>query len=233
MDKIPKVIHYCWFGGNEKPKLINKCMETWKRYLKDYEIMEWNEENFNIDICGFTKEAYEDKKWAFVSDYCRLWVLYNYGGIYLDTDIEILKPLDDLLYNKSFTGVEEEDQIAFGIWGCRRQDKFLGEILEYYNLINYSEYKGNLQGLAIPIHITNMAKKLGYIKNQDSISYYGDDVAVYPKDYFYPKRHAWEELKITKNTYTIHHYEGTWRKPHQILRSKTKELLMNAIRYFR
>ena len=100
-------------------------------------------------------------------------------------------------------------------------------------MINYSEYKGNLQGLAIPIHITNMAKKLGYIKNQDSISYYGDDVAVYPKDYFYPKRHAWEESKITKNTYTIHHYEGTWRKPHQILRSKTKELLMNAIRYFR
>ena len=100
IDKIPKVIHYCWFGGHEKPKLINKCLETWKRYLKDYEIMEWNEENFNIDICSFTKEAYEDKKWAFVSDYCRLWVLYNYGGIYLDTDIEILKPLDDLLDNK-------------------------------------------------------------------------------------------------------------------------------------
>lgn len=233
MGKIPKVIHYCWFGKNEKPKLINKCIETWKKYLKDYEIIEWNEENFNIDMCNFTKEAYEDKKWAFVADYCRLWVLYKYGGIYLDTDIEVLKPIDDLLDNNSFTGVEDEEEIAFGIWGCKIEDKFLGEILEYYNSINYSEYKEDLQELAIPIHITKIAKKLGYTKPEDSISYFYDDVAVYPKEYFYPKRHAWEVPKITQNTYTIHHYEGTWRKPHQILRSKIKEKLLNIIRTFK
>lgn len=181
-------------------------------------------------MCSFTKETYSDKKWAFVSDYCRLWVLYNHGGIYLDTDIEILKPLDDLLDNKSFTGVEDEEGIAFGIWGCSTGDKFMGEILEYYNSINYSEYKDRLEDLAIPIHITNIAKKLGYIKPKGSISYFYDDVAVYPKEYFYPKRHSWDEPKLTENTYTIHHYEGTWRKPHQILRSKTKKLLMKIIR---
>ena len=104
MEKIPRVIHYCWFGKNKKQKLINKCIDTWKKYLKDYEIIEWNEENFNIDMSNFTKEAYEDKNWAFVSDYCRIWVLYNYGGVYLDTDIEVLKPIDDLYREKEKKG---------------------------------------------------------------------------------------------------------------------------------
>ena len=208
-------------------------MKTWNKYLKGYKIIEWNEENFDINRCSFTKEAYKDKKWAFVSDYCRLWVLYNYGGIYLDTDIEVLKPLDDLLDNNSFTGIEDEEGIAFGIWGCGKGDKFLGEILEYYNTLKYSDYKDRLQDLAIPIHITKVATKLGYIKPKDSVSYFYNDVAVYPKEYFYPKRHSWEESKLTENTYTIHHYEGTWRKPNQILRSKAKALLMKIIRGFR
>lgn len=233
MNKIPKVIHYCWFGENKKTKLISKCIDTWKNKLKDYEIIEWNEKNFDINMCTFAKEAYADKKWAFVSDYCRIWVLYNYGGVYLDTDIEVLKSIDDLLDNNSFTGVEDDEQIAFGIWGCIKEDKFLEEVLSYYNTINYSEYKKDLQSLAIPIHITNIAKRLGYIKEKDRISYFYDGVAVYPKEYFYPKRHSWEEAKITKNTYTIHHYDGTWRKPHQILRSKTKYLLMKTIRSFK
>uniref|UniRef100_UPI00262028F6 glycosyltransferase family 32 protein n=1 Tax=Clostridium sp. TaxID=1506 RepID=UPI00262028F6 len=225
---IEKVIHYCWFGKNKKPNIVNKCINTWVKYLKGYKIIEWNEESFDINMCSFTKEAYKDKKWAFVSDYCRLWVLYNYGGIYLDTDIEVLKPLDDLLDNNCFGGLEDE-QINLAIWGCKKEDKFLEEVLKYYSNLNYLDYKERLQDLAIPIHITNVATKLGYIKPEDSISYFYNDVAIYPKEYFYPKRHAWEEPKITENTYTIHHYEGTWRKPHQILRSKTKEKLLNII----
>lgn len=229
---IPKIIHYCWFGKNKKPNIVTKCMNTWNKNLKEYKIIEWNEENFDINMFSFTKEAYANKKWAFVSDYCRLWVLYNYGGIYLDTDIEVLKSLDDLLDNKSFGGLEDE-QINLAIWGCKKEDKFLGEVLKYYNNLNYLDYKDRLQNLAIPIHVTKVATELGYIKPKDNISYFYDDVAIYPKEYFYPKRHSWEEPRLTKNTYTIHHYEGTWRKPHQILRSKTKEKVLDIIRAFK
>ncbi|MCF0147979.1 MAG: mannosyltransferase [Clostridium sp.] len=229
---IPKVIHYCWFGGKAKPEVVEKCIQSWKDYLKDYEIIEWNEENFPVKNFEFTKKAYEDKKWAFVSDYCRLWVLYNYGGIYLDTDMEVLKPLDNLLENSSFGGLED-NEIAFGIWGCRRYDKFISEVLKYYNNLNYDDYKGKLNELAIPIHLTLIAKYLGYKESHSNISYFYNDVAIYPKEYFYPKRHAWQEAVITKNTYTIHHYEGSWRKPHQIFRSKFKQELLKFIRGFK
>lgn len=232
MAGIPKVIHYCWFGGKEKPKIVKECINSWKRYLKGYEIVEWNEENFNIEAFDFSKKAYENKKWAFVSDYCRIWTLYNYGGIYLDTDMEILKPLDNLLSNNSFGGLEDE-LIAFGIWGCKKEDEFIEKVLNYYNKLNYDDYKENLQKLAIPIHLTEIAKENGYKENYNEVSYFLDRVAVYPKEYFYPKRHAWEEPIITDKTYSIHHYEGTWRKPHQILRSKIKEELLNIIRRFK
>lgn len=232
MESIPKIIHYCWFGGKKKTKIVKKCINSWKSYFNGYEIVEWNEKNFNIDAFDFTKKAYKDKKWAFVSDYCRLWVLYNYGGIYLDTDMEVLKPLDNLLNNNSFGGLEDE-LIAFGIWGCKKEDKFIGEVLKYYNTLNYDDYKEKLPKLAIPIHITAIAKENGYKENFNEVSYFLDKVAIYNKEYFYPKRHAWQESIITDNTYTIHHYAGTWRKPHQILRSKLKEVLLNFIRLFK
>lgn len=274
MSNIPKVIHYCWFGGGKKPELIKDCILTWKKYLPEYKIVQWNENNFKVEEFDFVYKAFNDRKWAFVSDYTRLWILYNYGGIYLDTDMEILKPLDDLLENFSFGGLED-DQIGFGIWGCRKGDKFIGEVLNYYNNLNYDDYKNNLKDLAIPIHLTKVAKKNGYkddvnlISNDsmDSIAvedlkeiegyeeihhskdisdeegvekfhdkkieYFLGNVAIYPKEYFYPKRHAWQEPIITENTYTIHHYEGAWRKPHQIFRSKVKEKLLKTIRAFR
>lgn len=232
MESIPKIIHYCWFGGKKKTKIVKKCINSWKRYLRDYEIVEWNEKNFNIDAFDFTKKAYEDRKWAFVSDYCRLWVLYNYGGIYLDTDMEVLKSLDNLLNNNSFGGLEDE-LIAFGIWGCKKEDKFIGEVLKYYNTLNYDSYMDKLPKLAIPIHITSIAKENGYKDNFNEISYFLDKTSIYPKEYFYPKRHSWQEPIITNNTYTIHHYAGTWRKPHQILRSKLKEILLKFIRLFK
>lgn len=274
MSSIPKIIHYCWFGGGKKPELIKDCISSWKKYLPDYKILEWNENNFKVEDFDFVYKAFNDKKWAFVSDYTRLWILYNYGGIYLDTDMEILKPLDDLLRNSSFGGLED-DQIGFGIWGCKKGDKFIGEVLNYYNNLNYDNYKDNLEELAIPIHLTKVAKENGYkddvnfISNDpmDSIAvedlkeiegyeeihhskdisdeggvekfhdkkieYFLGNVAIYPKEYFYPKRHAWQEPIITENTYTIHHYEGAWRKPHQILRSKVKEKLLKTIRAFR
>lgn len=274
MSNIPKIIHYCWFGEGKKPKLIGDCISTWKKYLPEYNIVEWNENNFKVEDFNFAYKAYNDRKWAFVSDYARLWALYNYGGIYLDTDMEILKPLDHLLINESFGGLEDE-KIAFGIWGCKKGNKFIGEVLKRYNSLNYDDYKNNLFDLAIPIHLTKVARENGYkddvnLINSDSmnsivigdskkiegyeeiyhsedisdgegggkfndkeIKYFLGNVAIYPKEYFYPKRHALQEPIITKNTYTIHHYEGSWRKPHQIFREKLKEKILKTIRYFK
>ena len=110
-DNIPKIIHYCWFGKNEKPDIVKKCIDSWKKILNEYEIIEWNEKNFKIDSNKFVKQAYDSKKFAFVSDYVRVYALYNYGGIYLDTDVELLRPLDELLKDKMFCGWESRDQI--------------------------------------------------------------------------------------------------------------------------
>ena len=249
MNSIPKIIHCFWFGGGKKPQLIEECFSTWKKYLPEYKIVEWNENNFKVEEFDFVYKAYKDRKWAFVSDYTRLWALYKYGGIYLDTDMEILKPLDDLLNNSSFGGLED-NQIAFGIWGCKKGDRFIGEVLKYYNNLNYDDYKDNLNDLAIPIHLTKVARENGYKEvenkliyakevddevncNNGDVKYFLDNVAIYPKEYFYPKRHAWQEPVITENTYTIHHYEGAWRKPHQILRSKVKEKILKVFRTFK
>ncbi|MDV4150429.1 glycosyltransferase [Clostridium sp. AL.422] len=229
---IPKIIHYCWFGGKKKPDLVEKCIDSWKYYLKDYEIMEWNEENFPIKNFKFANDTYKDGKWAFLADYCRLWALYNYGGIYLDTDMEVLKPLNDFLEHSSFGGLEDYE-INMAIWGCEKYDRFISEVLKYYNNLNYEDYKEKLSELAIPIHLTIIAKHLGYKAINNKVSYFYDGVAIYPKEYFYPKRHSWQEPIITDNTYTIHHYEGTWRKPHQIFRSKLKGKILSFIRGFK
>ena len=103
---IPKIIHYCWFGGNPLPELAIKCIESWKKYLPDYEIKEWNESNFDINCCAYVREAYEAKKWAFVSDYARFWILYQHGGLYFDTDVELIKSIDDLIVKGAFMGCE-------------------------------------------------------------------------------------------------------------------------------
>lgn len=105
---IPKVIHYCWFGRNPLPSLAVKCIESWKKYFPDYEIKEWNENNFNVNIITYTQEAYERKKYAFVSDYARFWILYHYGGLYFDTDVEVIKPMNDIIVKGPFMGCEKD-----------------------------------------------------------------------------------------------------------------------------
>ena len=129
-NSIPKKIHYCWFGNNDKPKIVMKCIETWKRILPDYEIIEWNENNFDINSNKYVKEAYENKKYAFVSDYVRVYVLYNIGGIYLDTDVEVFKPLDKFLKEDSFWGFEEKNYIATSTIGAKAGNKLIKQFLD-------------------------------------------------------------------------------------------------------
>lgn len=130
---IPKKIHYIWFGRNPLPELALKCIESWKKYCPDYEIIEWNEDNFDISKNLYAKQAYEAKKWAFVSDYARVKILYKYGGIYLDTDMEILKNIDKLINSQSFTGFEDCKNIAFGIYGSRPKSEILKMLLDSYD----------------------------------------------------------------------------------------------------
>ena len=132
-NKIPKVIHYCWFGKNPLPELAVKCINSWKKYCPDYEIIEWNENNFDLNSVTYVKEAYEAKKWAFITDYVRLFVLYEYGGVYMDTDVELLKPIDSFLTLDAFSGFESSNAVPTGIISSRKNFKFIKELLDYYN----------------------------------------------------------------------------------------------------
>ena len=130
---IPKIIHYVWVGNNPKPKDIKKCMKTWKKHLKDYKIIEWNESNFDISSHPFVKKAYEAKKWAYVSDYIRMYAIYNYGGIYLDTDVLVLENFDKFLNNKVFVGFERENYPFTAVFGAEKKNKFIKKLLDYYD----------------------------------------------------------------------------------------------------
>ena len=230
MSRIPKVIHYCWFGNNPKPEIVNKCINTWKIKMPDYTIKEWNEDNFKIADFKFAIDAYEKKKWAFVADYCRLWVLYNYGGIYLDTYMEILHDLTPFTCNEAFTGVEDSENIAFGIWGCKPGDQFIKEILDYYDTIDFKNYTDDLFEIAMPNVITKLAKDKGYKPPKSGGKSVFNNLTVYSNEVFYPKRSSWQEAVITENTFTIHHYEGSWKTPTQILRTRTKKKIINIVR---
>lgn len=232
MNTIPKVIHYCWFGGKEKPQLIKECMKSWKEKLPDYKIVEWNEKNFNIEEFDFSQKAYKAKKWAFVADYCRTWVLYNYGGIYLDTDMEALKSLDEFIENEAFAGIERDEIINAAILGAKAKNEFIKKVLDYYNNINFMDYAEDLERIAIPNIITKLAANEGYEGNK-KIENINKLITIYSKEYFYPKNHSWEKAHITKNTYTIHHYEGSWRNKTKIYKSKFKQVLINIFGYER
>lgn len=209
MEKIPKVIHYCWLSGEEFPELIQKCIDSWKRKLPDYEIKCWNTENFDVNICQYTREAFQAKKYAFVSDYVRLYALYQDGGIYLDSDIEVLKSFDELLENKAFTGFEKNDgTVAAWIFGSVKENPIFKDFLDYYQNRPFILKNGEYDLTPNPIPITDICVKHGLLLNGKKQRL--DHITVYPKDYFCPYNRATEELNITENSYTIHYFNGAW-----------------------
>lgn len=205
---IPKVIHYCWFGGNPLPELAIKCIESWKKYCPDYEIIEWNEQNFDITCCDYVKEAYEAKKWAFVSDVARLFALVNYGGIYMDTDVEVLKSLDDILAYKAVSGFEAIDRIPTGLMACEKGHILFTEFLNEYNDIHFFQDNGKPDTTTNVTRITNICLNYGLVLNNQLQTING--FTLFPADYFCPKDAVTKKLNITKNTYTIHHFDGSW-----------------------
>ena len=225
---IPKVIHYCWFGGNPLPELALKCIESWKKYCPDYEIIEWNEKNFDININKYCKQAYECGKWAFVSDVARLYALVNIGGIYMDTDVEVIKPIDDFLCCEAFSGFESEIYIPTGIMAAEKGQPFFEELLSSYNNISFVDENGNMDLTTNVVKITEASEKYGFVPNNQKQTVAG--LVLYPKDYFCPKNNKTGVIEITDNTHTIHHFSGSWHTEDRVYFS---ELQKNFYRAFK
>lgn len=223
-----KIIHYCWFGYNPLPKLALKCIDSWRTFFPDYAIKEWNESNFDINIIPYVKEAYEAKKYAFVSDYARFWILYHYGGLYFDTDVEIIKNMDDIIERGPFMGRENESGngattlgVAPGLGlGCNPGLGLYKEILDFYSQLHFVEENGNLNLNTVVDYTTQILKSHG-LKNVEEIQECGG-VWVYPKEYFCPKSYQDRRTLITPNTRTIHHYAESW-VPDDIRKKNEKE----------
>lgn len=205
---IPKRIYYCWFGKKTLPKQAKKCINSWKKNLKDYEIFEINEDNFDVTKCIYTKEAYENKKYAFVTDYVRLYALYNYGGIYMDTDVEVIRNLDEFLKHDAFSGFEDEKYVPTGIMASKKKNQIIKELLDYYNDRHFVLDDGSLDLKTNTEIITEFFEKKGLIKNNKKQII--DGFALYPNDYFCPVNHDTHKLEKTNNTYTIHWFSGSW-----------------------
>lgn len=215
---IPKVIHYCWFGRNPLPPLAVKCIESWKKYLPGYEIKEWNEDNFDVNIIPYTREAYEARKYAFVSDYARFYILYHHGGLYFDTDVEVIRPMDDIVERGAFMGCENEagqgagataPAVAPGLGlGCNPGQGLYAEILELYSGLRFKRADGGLNLKTVVEYTTELlvSKGLKNVNEKQCIA----DVQIYPKEYFCPMDYETNKLDITTNTRSIHHYAASW-----------------------
>ncbi|MBP3951517.1 glycosyltransferase family 32 protein [Bacillus suaedae] len=208
-QKIPKTIHYCWFGGKEKPPIVKKCIASWRKYLVGYEIKEWNEELFDMNANQYVQEAFQAGKFAFVSDYVRVHALYYEGGIYLDTDVEVFKCFDDLLHHDSFWGFEQENFIATSTIGAAPGNALIKEFLDSYENKTFLNGDGSFDQLTNVAIITEMLVKQGLKKNgqQQTLENLGE---FYPQTYFSPYDYINCRKSITKHTYSIHYFYKSW-----------------------
>ncbi len=216
--RIPKIIHYCWFGGKPLPKLAQKCIASWERFCPGYEIKRWDETNFNVRACLYSQQAYEAKKWAFVSDYARFKILYEQGGIYFDTDVELIKPLKDILEKGPFMGFESDAKggqtlaVAPGLgMGVPPGWPVCRELLEIYQKSHFLDSTGKADMKKVKTVVMYMTEVLNAhgLQNKSGIQQI-DGVFIYPKEYFNPKDLVTHQLFITPHTYAIHHFDGSW-----------------------
>jgi mannosyltransferase OCH1-like enzyme len=206
---IPKIIHYCWFGGAKHPKLMKKCIRSWQRILPDYELRIWTEDTFDIDTSvRYVQEAYREKKYAFVSDYVRLYALYNYGGVYLDTDVEVLKDFSPLLKTETIFGFEDVGKISTAFIAVEPRAEWIKELLDVYAHRNFILPDGridqttNVEFISKYLANKNIDMQKGFVENKSII--------IYPIEYFSPKSWSSGRYEITQDTYTIHYFAGTW-----------------------
>lgn len=200
---VPKVIHYCWLSGDPYPELVQKCIDSWHRLLPDYDFILWDKEKIKEISNSWVETAIAAKKWAFAADYIRLYALYNYGGIYLDCDVEVIKPFDDLLHLPYFMGREtHKNVIEAAVMGSEPHQEWMKEVLDWYRAKSFDTTKLNDPTIAIPVIIKKVLTSFPGVK-------------ILPADYFSPKNNRTGKIYITPNTYTIHHFDGNWFSDYQ------------------
>jgi hypothetical protein len=214
---IPKTIHYCWFGKGEMSENAKKCIDSWRKYFSEYEIIEWNESNFDLDCCDYVREAYGAKKWAFVSDYARFQILYKFGGVYFDTDVEVIKSFDSIVHKGSFMGFQQGRQTLHGVeyevnpgLGLASVPglEIFKEVLDNYHTIHFINEDGGQNFTTIVQYTTDILKKYGMINKPEIHCVAG--INLYPPEYFCPLNFNTGEMNITPNTYSIHHFMASW-----------------------
>lgn len=220
MTAIPKIIHYCWFGRNPLPPMAEMCIASWRKYLPDYEIKEWNEDNFDVHITPYVEEAYHLKKYAFVSDFARFYVLYHHGGVYFDVDVELLKPIDDILAKGPYMGLENLGP-DFIYKGCTAlpaaglgmavypKMDILEEMMQHYYKHHFISLRGKPKYKTIALIVTDILLAKGATIDPHNISLCAG-FYIYPNEYFNPKSMYTGKTTITDNTRSIHHFAGTW-----------------------
>ena len=220
---IPKIIHYIWLGKGEKPKIFQRCFDSWKKFCSDWQFMLWDESNVDLDCCEYVREAYDAKKYAFASDVIRFQKLYEYGGVYLDIDVELLKPIDDLLGEKCFMGFEAGPLLAPGlIIGTEKHNQDFQKILDDYYHDKFV-IDGQLNIKTICVRCEEYYAKLG-LEKKDKMQQL-DTITIYSSEYFCPINTITNRKKITKNTYSIHWYYASWYSPKQRFKKNVKKTL--------
>lgn len=225
---IPKKIHYCWFGKGKKSKMFKKCYESWVKFFPDYEIIEWNESNFDINSNKYVKQAYESKKYAFVSDYARLKILYEQGGIYFDTDVEVLKPLSEEILKEGYFAKEQDDKISTGLgFSVPPKCKIIKIMLDDYENINFIDDNGKMDLTPCPTRNTESLKKYGYIIDKNNLPL--DNIKTYNRDYFCGYDLKNNHYIISEKTYTVHHYDASWKSKSSQQKTKLKRIISKLI----
>ena len=222
---IPKVIHYCWFGGNPKPKLAEKCIKSWKKYCPDWKIVEWNEDNFDLSTVPlYVRQAIEAGRWAFVTDYVRLRALTEQGGVYMDTDVELVKPLEPYLHHRAFAGFESPTSVQTGLLACEKGFPLFWEFLEHYDHASFLLPDGTPDTTTNVQVLTELCRNHGLVCNDRLQTVAG--LTIYPKEVFCPVDFDTRLLQKTRKTVAIHWFSGSWQteEERQYLEAEAKRL---------
>lgn len=223
---IPNIIHYSWFGGKEKSKFIKDCIATWQRFFPEYEIKEWNENNFDLNRHHFAREAYEAKKYAFVSDYVRVYVIYHYGGIYFDTDIEVKRNFSDKLLGAKFViAFELPNSLMTGFFAAEKGNLAVKEILDYYDEIHFYNEDGTMKLTPNPIIFAQETAKFGLVFN-GKFQEIGDNMRIFPNEVFGGYNVYDMVYTVTENTVLVHHYTASWRTVKEEIPVKLKKIVL-------
>ena len=226
---IPKIIHYCWFGRGEKPELAQKCIASWRKFCPDFEIREWNEDNCEYLSMPFMAEAYAAKKYAFVSDVMRLIVLEQYGGVYFDTDVEVVRDISPLLDDEGFIGFENDQFVNSGqVMAAKAHHPVIQAMIEEYKKLRFTNADGTATPVGCPRLNTDVMERFGLIRNGREQVVAG--IHVYPADYFNPMDSTTGKLTKTENTYSIHWYSMSWLPKRVQMKAKLGRILRRVLR---